>query len=225
MFTAPNEQDKQVSSNQISEAKTAREQQSEVLDLAKIQREFFRIVGMVLAAAGVNADPWTIEVQKARLFEAIVEQHKSDIEKELGIKLSVWAHGTDLQRYAAEQGYLGDASHMSKIEGQLRTRALQGPKLALRMSPQTAVTSPVAEERKEAAEVVVQRPAETPQAQGFKKPTALDYPKILEFMEEYRKSELAKLDSGDETAKAVVRHLAEYEKIEENIRVMVAKQQ
>ncbi|HXH55645.1 MAG TPA: hypothetical protein VNK03_07900 [Gammaproteobacteria bacterium] len=241
MFTPPNEQDEALSNPQslAPGIKGAAEQPVLsgfcALNPAKIQRECFRVVGTVLTAAGVDASPWIIEVQKARLFEAIVEQHKSDIQKELGITLDVWTHGADLQRYAAEQEYLGDTSHMSEIEGRLRTNALQGPKLVLSMSSQPAATPPVIEGReeseerkKEGGEVVVQRPAETPQARGFEQsiaPVVPDYPKILKLMEEYRESELAKFKAGQETAEAIVRHLAPYEEIEEKIRQKVAEPQ
>jgi len=204
---------------------------------AKIQREFFRSMGTVLAACGVDASAWTVEVQKARLFEAIVAQHKSDIQQEWGITLDVWTHAADLQKYAAEQGYLGDASYMSGIEGQLRTNALRGPKLVLSNPVQPAVRPPVVEEHSpveerkeaaEAAEVVIQPPAAMPQVPVVEKPAeepvAPDYQKILELMEEYRANQLAKLETGQETAEAVERHLAAYWEIEENVRLKAAGQ-
>lgn len=235
MFTPPKDS---VSDNQIPEAKTAAEQPAvsgfQALNPAKIQREFFRGVGTILTTFGVDASAWTLEVQKARLFEAIVKQHTVAVQQELGITLDVWTHAADLQKYAASEGYLGDASHMSKIEGQLRTNALQGPKLVLSMSPQPAVMPLVVEEHKEAVEAI-QRPLEASQVpveasqvsvvEKPAEPVAPDYPKILKLMEAYKEEELRKIEEGQDTSEAVWRRLAPYEKIEKNVRLKVAEQQ
>lgn len=42
-------------------------------NLAKIQREFFRAIGNVLAATGVDASAWRLEVEKARRLEKTKE--------------------------------------------------------------------------------------------------------------------------------------------------------
>jgi hypothetical protein len=233
MFTPPkNEQDQKdqpVSHNQIFEANSVEEQPNVpgfgASNWAKWQREFFRGVGMLLTAFTVDAAAWKLEVQKARLLEAIVRQHKLDLKKEQSITLDVWTHRADLEKYAQNQGYLGDASYMFKIEDQLNKNVLRGSKLVLSKPDQSPIM-PSAEERKEVAEMV-QRPAEVPQNSVVDKQAkpVLDYGKIAQIMQEYREDEFRKIAEGQDTVEAVVRRLAPYQKIEENVKRKAQEQQ
>src|SRR6185437_11972779 len=95
-------------------------------DPAKLQREAARALGNLFRFAGLDPTPCEEQVQKTRLFEAIIMR-----QKEQGIVLEVWKHWAELERYAAEQGYLGDAAYMSSIEGQLKAGTLHCPQIVL----------------------------------------------------------------------------------------------